>query len=359
MNQMNDHENELLMLAGIAAFIHWCEELLNILNGPLLLLGAGIALVDLLTDGALTVSAPVLLFAWAISQALGIDTQLLGCFARARGAGGWPRVGWLVLGVILGFAAWQAGDVFAIQQAQGISESAALARLGVDPTLWLGWRAFLAVGLVALSGWTRYRRPAPVALADEREKLERELTLEPLRQRLRMQQVGGLRSLAQTALQGAGGVQNALPAPAHFEAESAPDSAHTATLAGNPGALPDEAERLPIPTQPQRPPTGPGSPSVASKPATRQTAAAANVTPLRAPRPARQSRRVAARANARSGKRGTAEKRIRALLAADPAIEFAALVKQAKVSESTASKWLAVVEAERSRASEGTGQYAQ
>lgn len=347
---MNDHENELPMLAGIAALIHWCEELLNILNGPLLLLGAGIALVDLLTDGALTVSAPILLYAWAISQALGIDTQLLGCFARARSAHAWARVGWLVLGVILGFAAWQAGDVFAVQQAQHLSEATALARLGVDPAVWLGWRAFLAVGLVALSGWTRYRRPAPVALADEREKLERELALEPLRQRLRMQQVGGFRSLAQTALQGAGVAQNALPLSAHFEASQDSQSPHTATQEGQQAALPDGAERLPIPTQPHQPPTGPGSPSVASKPATRQTAAAANVTPLRAPRPARQSRRVAARANARSGKRGTAEKRIRALLAADPTIEFAALVKQAKVSASTASKWLAVVEAERSSA---------
>src|SRR5487761_239279 len=131
-------DDELPMLAGIASIIHWVEELLNIVNGPLLMLGAGIALVDLLTDGALTLSAPVLLFAWAISQALGIDTQLLGCFARARTAQRWARVGWLALGLVLGFAAWQAGDVFAVQQAQHISEAAALAQLGVSVSLWLG-----------------------------------------------------------------------------------------------------------------------------------------------------------------------------------------------------------------------------
>jgi AraC-like DNA-binding protein len=198
-------EHELPMLAGIAAILRWTEELLNIVNGPMLLFGAGVALVDLLTDGALTVSLPILLYGWATSQALGIDTQLLGCFARARNVHGWARWGWLVLGVILGYAAWQAGYVFAVQQAQRVSEAAALAQLHMDPALWLGWRAFLAVGLVALSGWTRYRKPAKVtrSLEDERAGIERELTLEPLRQQLRAQQVGGLRSLAVTALQGA------------------------------------------------------------------------------------------------------------------------------------------------------------
>lgn len=195
-------ERELPMLAAIAGFLRWIEELLNILNGPILMFGAGIALVDLLTDGALTVSMPELLYAWAISQALGIDTQLLGCFARARLATGWRLVGWLILGVVLGFAAWQAGYVFAVQQSEHITESQALAQLHMSPALWLGWRTFLAVGLVALSGWTRYIAPnaGDVAL-DERERLARELELEPMRAELRARKALGWRGVA-TALGG-------------------------------------------------------------------------------------------------------------------------------------------------------------
>lgn len=197
---MTTTERELPMLAGIARMFHWCEELLNILNGPILMFGAGIALVDLLTDGALTASAPIFVLAWALSQALGIDTQLLGCFARARSTvNGWRRAGWLLLGAVLGYAAWQAGYVYAIQQSEHISESAALARLGMSPALWLGWRAFLAVGLVALSGWTRYIAPAPATLEGERERLQRELELAPLRAEVRRRKAAGLRSVAASA----------------------------------------------------------------------------------------------------------------------------------------------------------------
>lgn len=196
-----EHEEELPALAGIASFFHWFEELLNILNGPLLMFGAGIALVDLLTDGRLTATSDVLLYAWAVSQALGIDTQLLGCFARARMRRGWAMAGWLGLGVLLGYAAWQAGYVFATQQAQHITERAALAQLNIDPTIWLGWRSFLAVGLVALSGWTRYRRPKP-SYSSEAEKLRQELALQPLRAQLAARKVLGLRGVAEAALRG-------------------------------------------------------------------------------------------------------------------------------------------------------------
>lgn len=197
---MNTTERELPMLAGIARIFHWFEELLNILNGPILMFGAGIALVDLLTDGALTASAPFFLIAWALSQALGIDTQLLGCFARARSAvDGWRRAGWLFLGAVLGYAAWQAGYVYAIQQSEHISESAALSRLGMSPALWLGWRAFLAVGLVALSGWTRYVAPQAATLEDERTRLQRELDLAPMRAEVRRRKAAGWRTVAATA----------------------------------------------------------------------------------------------------------------------------------------------------------------
>jgi hypothetical protein len=105
-----------------------------------------------------------------------------------------------------------------------------------------------------------------------------------------------------------------------------------------------------------RPPTGPGSPTMASKPAIRRDTAGglgSNVTPItrrgmgRAPR---RDKRTTARANARSGRRGAAEARIRAALAHEPGLAFDELVKAAGVSPSSASKWLAVIETERAAA---------
>jgi len=214
--EQHEHERELIMLAGIAGILHWFEELLNIVNGPVLLAGMFIALIDLLTDGKLTATEPILLFVWAGSQALGIDGQLLGAWSRVSRARGWKLFGWLIVGIVLGIAAWQAGYVFAVQQSQGISETAALAQLNMPVQAWLGWRMFLAVALIALHAITRYRKPAKAKapLEEERAEIERELTLEPLRQRLRAQQVGGLRALAETALRGASEPQHPpLPAP--------------------------------------------------------------------------------------------------------------------------------------------------
>lgn len=201
-------ESELFMLAGLGAIIRWLEELASLLSGPVLTLGLGIALIDLLTDGRLLASVPALLFAWAASQAVGLDAQLVGSSAKLAAALRRRRwlaaLGFTLLVVALGAVAYQASAVFAIQQADGISTQTALTRLGMDTATWLLERSALAVFLVVLSGLLRYVAPAKmtVTLEDERAKLERELTLEPLRQRLRATQVGGWRSVAEQALHG-------------------------------------------------------------------------------------------------------------------------------------------------------------
>jgi len=161
--------------------------------------------------------------------------------------------------------------------------------------------------------------------------------------------------------QGASMAQSGLPAidaPHHFEATASlptalPGGQETAQATGDdtsigasePPAATTTADAAP-PT-PDAPPTGPGSPTVASKPRRRATPAAANVTPMRSPRAPRRDKRTAARANARSGRRGKAEQRIRAVLAQEPDITPEALAIRAGVSSSTVSKWLAVIEAER------------
>ena len=84
--QRNTQVRELPMLAGIAGIIRWVEELANLLSGPLLTLGLGITLIDLLTDGSLLARLPLLVYAWAISQAVGVDAQLVATWDRAGGA---------------------------------------------------------------------------------------------------------------------------------------------------------------------------------------------------------------------------------------------------------------------------------
>lgn len=249
-----EQEPELWMLAGLALVIHWFEELLSLVNGPMLLFGLGIALVDLLTDGRLTTDMPWLLIAWGVSQALGIDTQLLGCWSRVRKA--WERgrykqvTAWAVLGIIIGYAAWQAGDVYAVQQSQHLSEAAALAQLGMSAEAWFGWRAFLAVGLVALAGVTRYQKPRKVKaktdLVYERDELTAQLELEPLRQRLAAQRAAGVGMRMHSALDGVRGAEVSFASPDRSS------------------RIPPTLPPLPMKGEgPRRPPTGPGSPVAA------------------------------------------------------------------------------------------------
>ncbi len=126
------HETRLPLLGALSLFLQWLEELVAMLSGPLLVFGLAIALVDLLTDGALTVAAPALLFAWAISMAVGVDAQLIGSFARARHAlrqqHYWTVAGYLVLGAGLGYVGWIAAQVFATEQAQHVTTLQALSQ---------------------------------------------------------------------------------------------------------------------------------------------------------------------------------------------------------------------------------------
>lgn len=418
---MSDHE--LPMLAGIGACIHWCEELASLLAGPVLTAGLGIALIDLLTDGKLLATTPALLFVWAVSQTVGLDAQLVGSAAKLgtamrRHAAG-PMIGYSLLVLALGYVAFQASNVFATQQAEGITTAQALTRLGMDGATWIVERSALAVVLVVLSGLLRYAAPAPTtaSIEDERTKLERELALEPLRQRLRAQQVGGIRVLAETALRGeseatatttatsitttateqsneglrtrepngrftpasppirtpnvfptVATVRDELGLPFAPAAGFETDAQLAAALSeGAQGSSPYDdatvatssaANRVAVviatDDRDDRPPTGGGSPTVASKPR------GGNVTPLRRGlgRAPKRDRKTTARANARSGYRGNAEARVRAALASKPTLTDEELMRVADVSSSTVSKWRRVIEAEQ-QAAEGSTERAQ
>src|SRR5215469_18023765 len=139
-----DYEVELPLLGWIAGFLRWLEELIVLVSGPLLMVGLGIGLVALLSDGALLVTAPWLLYAWAISQTVGVDGQLVGAWYRVSVAVARRRVGvaiaYTVLGLLLAYVAYVAyvaALVFATQETYHLSTAQALAHLGMDSTSWL------------------------------------------------------------------------------------------------------------------------------------------------------------------------------------------------------------------------------
>lgn len=304
---MNQQHKELPMLAGIAALLRWVEELVNLLSGPLLTVGLGIALVDLLTEGKLLATVPVLLFTWAITQAIGVDSQLVAMWDKAHIALRERRYGALValivLGLVLAYVAWVAAQVFALQESEGITTAAALSRLGMDPALWLIQRTALSVFLVCLAGWSRYHAPAPDVAADteaERARLEAALSLAPLRQQLRAQQLGGLRKVALSAM----GKET-----------------------------------------PPRPPTGGGTPKQAQPaqndvitPAQERTA---NVVPMTAPRRRTQTARKVAR------NRVSVEAKARR--AYRPGMSASELARTAHIGKSAASKYARLLAAEESQ----------
>ena len=330
---MDTPNTELPMLAGIGGCIRWVEELAALLSGPILTAGLAIALINLLTAGQLLATAPALLFVWAASQSIGLDAQLVGSAAKLGAAirrrSPWAILGYTLLVCALGYVGYLASDVFATQQADGITTAQALARLGMDGTTWIIQRSALAVVLVVLSGLLRYVAPAKaaVSVAEERERLERELALLPLRQQLRAAQVGGLRSLAQTAM-------------------------------GTPGTQ--------VPTEtPTQPPTGPGSPSIA--PAPRQVAPTApNVLRLPTETPTRRARPAAsARGNPRSARGNpkkagvrtpTASVETQARAAWRDGMSVGQLASAAHISRNAAMSWRRALMAEGTHTQELSGE---
>jgi hypothetical protein len=261
MNE-HEHERELPMLAGIAAIFRWLEELAVIISGPILTAGLAIALVDLLTDGALLARAPMLLYAWAVSQAIGVDAQLVGSAAKARAAirarRPWAVAGYLTLVALLAYVAYVAALVFATQEADGISTAQALARLGMDGTSWLIQRSAIAVGLVILSGFLRYVAPAETTIADERDRLQRELELEPLRAQVRLRKALGWRDLGRVITQGTPAAGLESPPTRAQEGAGVP---RIADLGADTSAM-GEATSAPVPPrdEPPEPPEPPDTP---------------------------------------------------------------------------------------------------
>src|SRR5215469_546734 len=174
MDTEQDYEAELPLLGWIAGLLRWLEELIVLVSGPLLMAGLGIGLVALLSDGALLLTAPWLLYAWAISQTVGVDGQLVGAWYRVKVAqqrGKWGVVlCFVLLGLVLAYVGFIGSLIFAMQQAYHLSTTQALGQLGMDTHSWLWQRAGVSVFLVCLSGYLRYQAPRKQTMSLEAQK---------------------------------------------------------------------------------------------------------------------------------------------------------------------------------------------
>ena len=248
---------ELPLLAAIALVLRWLEELIVLLSGPLLMAGLGIGLVALLSDGQLLVTAPWLVYAWAISQTVGVDGQLVGAWYRVSVAVGRRRWGvagaFTVLGLLLAYVAYVAALVFATQQAYHLATGQALSRLGMDTTSWLWQRSGVSVLLVCLSGFLRYRAPRKDArsLDEKKRAIQEQMELDALKAQQRQQKVAGALGLVRGAAQGLAQVGH--------EAGAEPSSA-------SPAASAHQLETIAPETPPETPPSAESEVNAATAP---------------------------------------------------------------------------------------------
>ncbi|HEX9067244.1 MAG TPA: hypothetical protein VF807_00640 [Ktedonobacterales bacterium] len=213
---LEDPEEEAVLpvLGAISAFLRWLEELIVLLSGPLLMVGLGIGLVALLSDGAVLVSSPWLLYVWAVSQTIGVDGQLVGAWYRVSVAvsrGRWGvAVAFGVLGLVLAYVGYVAALTFATQQAYHLTTAQALAKQGMDATSWLWQRAAVSVLLVCLSGYLRYRAPrqSQRSLDERKQAIRDQMELAQLKRQQRAQQTHGAIGLLRGMVAGARGPQH-------------------------------------------------------------------------------------------------------------------------------------------------------
>lgn len=222
-------EKPPIALPQISGFLTWIESLITLISGPMLTVGGIIALVDLLTDGALQVNVPWILYLWAISQAIGVDGQLIGSAAKSARMAfekRWPSFLFeFLLMALLGYIALLATIVFGYQQTFHLTTTQALARLGMDSVSWLWQRSAVAVFLIMLSGWRRFIVKRHVALAVELAEIEREKTLTQAKQELRAVKLKGMIGTVKA------GVNTALNRKETPEEPAPDDEANTDTVA--------------------------------------------------------------------------------------------------------------------------------
>ena len=161
---------------------------------------------------------------------------------------------------MLCYVAWIAAQTFAVQQADHLTTTQALASIGLNHTTWLVQRSALSVALVALSGWFRYHPPSKVRLSVEEElsEIERQTKIDAARRALREQQVVGAARLGRNLLGATQGrkpteesTPDPLPTGPGSPAASSPDNGSLEESSSETGskvvALPDRSSKRQAP----------------------------------------------------------------------------------------------------------------
>lgn len=290
--------NNLPLLGKLAALIRWLESLVLLCSGPALTLGLLAAIVDLATDGALLRTFPWMLLGYAVCMAIGLDANLIIAWDSVKQhflkKHWWRMCGYILVGCALGYVSYIAASVFGFAHALGYTEAQALSMMSIDPVSYQFSRAGLAIVLVALSALSRFS-PDVKTLEDEKAEIHRELELTPLRQRLAEMKTVGAVTVARSVASAAVGKQTKAKKPTN-----------------------------------DRPPTGPGTPTIKPAAGTETTTTDGMRLLLRADM--KPKRRVA-RAKL------TLRDKIWRTLDEDSSLSKSALARKFRCSESVASKY--------------------
>lgn len=150
-------------LAGrLTDWVTTFEDVLHIVSGPFLAAGALIATSFIFTDGAIDRSGAVgttLLIFWSVTQAIGLDFQVLSLGYKSINAarsGKWGVCAFLILlAGVLGFVGVQTHAVFGFVSSNSASIPAAMHAMGIDQRILLWERAGLSFLLTFIAGAMR------------------------------------------------------------------------------------------------------------------------------------------------------------------------------------------------------------
>lgn len=203
-------EDRPILIPQIAGFFSWVESCISILSGWFILFGQAIALVALLTDGAIIASDPWLLNFYGISQAVGVDFMLIGSaylLARAAKQWNWPAmISNGILVAALGYVAYISGYIFNYIHTFSVSTTAALGALGLDRPTWTAERTGIGVLLVILSGFRRYIPKVAVNVSVQIQAIQDKAQIDAAKRAAQAQNLGGFLQVARQTIAVARGV---------------------------------------------------------------------------------------------------------------------------------------------------------
>ena len=194
MNTYREHERLETVLRGLATGIRFIEDLNGILSSVFISLALILAVISLITGGALLQAVPWTLWIWAGALAVGVEATLVSAFDKAHQAWmeqhGLIASAWAGLGVMLAIVGFVAVAAFTVQQSLHINEAEALRMMGLSPLGFDLGRSFITVLLACIAGLARPRKQV-VTHEDRKRELREAIEIEPLRRQLESLRTGG------------------------------------------------------------------------------------------------------------------------------------------------------------------------